>query len=383
MNSKVKIKVAILQRVCANYRLTLFRQLAANPDLDIRLFLGEDLPNSKVKSVKNIEGVAHEKLGTQVLRLGRRLLVNHKGLIGRLSRYSPDIIICEGESNFLSYLKAILYRVKNRRVRLVLWTQGGRPGKKRHNRVMNFLRRFLWHRFHAFITYSSYGRDRAIEFGIAEEKIHVATNVCDTAFHLQKSRSIGDSKVGARKRLGIDQDCFMTLYIGATDRNKRLEALIDAATIVGRDSMEVFVVGDGESLDSLKRHAHDVSATNVTFTGRIVDNLPYYFKAADVFVMPGMGGILLSECMAYQLPIIVYQADGTEYDLVEHGKTGIRLSNGSPKEIADYLSSLLNQREQLAQWGREAQKRIVDKYNTKSQAQSLTRCINQLISMNL
>jgi glycosyltransferase involved in cell wall biosynthesis len=145
--------------------------------------------------------------------------------------------------------------------------------------------------------------------------------------------------------------------------------------------LEVFVVGDGDWLDTLKRHANRVSATNVTFTGRVVDNLPYYYKAADVFVLPGRGGMVISESMAYELPVIVYQADGTEYDLVEHGKTGIRLSEGSSKDIADCLSSLLDQRETLVEWGREGQKRILEKYNTNSMARSVTQCINQVIGM--
>jgi glycosyltransferase involved in cell wall biosynthesis len=381
MNSEAKTKVAILQRVCTNYRLTLFRELAADPNLDMKLFIGEDLPDSKVKNAEKIEDVAYEQLQTKVVRLGGRILVDHKGLIAKLSEYSPDVIICEGESNLLSYLKAFLYRLKNKRVKLVQWTLGGIPGRQYTNKVMNFIRRALWHRFDGFIAYSSYGKHKAMEFGIAEEKIHVATNVCDTRFHVQRCRSIEGSKTEVRARLGITPDCFMALYIGAIDKNKRLETLIDAAQMIRGHGLEVFVVGDGDWLDTLKRHANRVSATNVTFTGRVVDNLPYYYKAADVFVLPGRGGMVISESMAYELPVIVYQADGTEYDLVEHGKTGIRLSEGSSKDIADCLSSLLDQRETLVEWGREGQKRILEKYNTNSMARSVTQCINQVIGM--
>ncbi len=376
MTGKTRTKVAILQRVCTSYRLVLFQELATDPDLEIKLFIGEDVPNSKAKSAPNIEGVAFEKLETQVLKPGKRILLNHKRLIGRLSEYCPDIMICEGESNLLSYLKAIWYRAWNRRVRLVLWTLGGLPGRRYGNKAANLVRRTLWRRFDAIITYSSYGKRKAVEFGIAEDKVFVATNVCDTRYHLEQSRSIAGSKADARKRLGIDPDGFLALYVGAINKNKRLETLIDAAGALASRRLHAIVIGDGDWLERLKHYAQNMSAGNVTFPGRIVGDLPWYYKAADVFVLPGRGGIVVSESMAYGCPVIVYQADGTEYDLVEHRKTGLRLSDGCSKELTECLAGLLDHRGQLAEWGREGRKRIEERYNTTSMAQSVTRCIH-------
>ena len=38
--------------------------------------------------------------------------------------------------------------------------------------------------------------------------------------------------------------------------------------------------------------------------------------SADVVVVPGRGGIVISEAMVHGVPVIVHQADGTEYELV-------------------------------------------------------------------
>jgi len=48
------MKIAILQRVCTSYRASLFQLLSAKDDVDMHVFFGDDLPNSKVKSTKKL-----------------------------------------------------------------------------------------------------------------------------------------------------------------------------------------------------------------------------------------------------------------------------------------------------------------------------------------
>ena len=44
-----------------------------------------------------------------------------------------------------------------------------------------------------------------------------------------------------------------------------------------------------------------------------------YFAAADLFVLPGTGGLAVQQAMAFGLPVVVAQADGTQSDLVRIG----------------------------------------------------------------
>ena len=46
---------------------------------------------------------------------------------------------------------------------------------------------------------------------------------------------------------------------------------------------------------------------------------------ADIVYVPGRGGMIISEAMAFACPVILHEADGTEYDLVINGKTGFRI----------------------------------------------------------
>ncbi len=66
----------------------------------------------------------------------------------------------------------------------------------------------------------------------------------------------------------------------------------------------------------------DVSYPETEFPGGIHDEaLAPWFRKADLFVLPGTGGLALQQAMAYGLPVIAGVADGTQADLV-------RQSNG-------------------------------------------------------
>jgi glycosyltransferase involved in cell wall biosynthesis len=41
-----------------------------------------------------------------------------------------------------------------------------------------------------------------------------------------------------------------------------------------------------------------------------------YFQTADLFVLPGTGGLAVQQAMANALPVVVAQGDGTQDDLV-------------------------------------------------------------------
>jgi glycosyltransferase involved in cell wall biosynthesis len=57
-------------------------------------------------------------------------------------------------------------------------------------------------------------------------------------------------------------------------------------------------------------------------------------------MLPGIEGMVISEAMAYSLPVIAYQADGTEYDPIQNGVNGIRLNRGDSTEITEAIEPL-------------------------------------------
>src|ERR1044071_6892315 len=175
-----KLRLAVLQRVCAGYRVSLFQMLADNKNIEMRLFIGDDLPVSKVRNATDLKSIPHSRLKTWHSSFGARMLTWHRGLIKELDKFSPDVILCEGESHFLGYLQAIVYKYFfNHNVALMHWCFISLPGwrsvggKGMRSHIKAFFRKF----FDAFVVYSSFSKDSLVSLGQSGEKIFVATNV--------------------------------------------------------------------------------------------------------------------------------------------------------------------------------------------------------------
>ncbi len=367
------LKVAVLQRVCTSYRAQLFCELAADPRIEIRIFIGDDVPNSKVRSGEDLSGLDIVRLKTRFLSLGSRCLVQHSGLIRELQRFDPDVILTEGESNLLSYLKAMVYRMRHPCTALVHWSLGGLPGelmvrKGLRGRLVNALRR----NFDAYLLYSSYGKKVMLANGFDETSLFVAVNVSDLSSHRRLAAKV--SREQARALLGVG-DKFMVLFVGAMTKEKRLDVLIEAAARLDRAQYGVFLVGDGRVRDELAEQILAKDLTHVHLVGRVTEGLENYYRAADVVALPGRGGMVISEAMAYGCPVIAYHADGTEYDLVEDGVTGVRLRKGSAKELLEAIESLHAMPDKTDGMAAEAVCRVGEQFNTENMIANMLAAI--------
>lgn len=373
------IRIAILQRVLPAYRVHLFKIISANVANEVRIFIGEDLPDSKARSITNFGCLDVIKLPTRFFKFGARYLLEHRGLKNALATFDPDVIICEGESNFLSYLKAIWYRKSNSRVALIHWSLGGLPGAPITNPVKHAVKRYLLSKFETFIVYSSYGRGELLNFGCSRDRIHVAVNVSNTQHHLIAYRDLALTREEVRNELCLPMK-FTVLYAGTIEDDKRLETLIKALAEKSAPACNLVVLGDGPMLSDLKLMALELGLHHSFFPGSVsLEVMAKYYRAGDVFVLPGRGGMVISEAMAHGLPVIVHQADGVEFDLVQDGITGYRLDNNSAEAIRAAITKLWNAPEEAAAMGVAGQRLIERKYTSDSMAKAIQAAVVQAI----
>lgn len=351
--------LAILQRVCTSYRLELFRRLAAQPEIRVRLFLGDDLPDSKVRSTADFADLDVVKLPTRWFGLGRRVVPRHRGLASALRDFDPDVILSEGDSHFLAFLTAARVRSERPGRALVHWGLGGLPGSD-GGRLVNRLKRPLQARADAFLVYSSFGRRVMEQIGHPPGRIVVAVNVSDTDRHRAAAAALADTRAEARAALGLP-DRFTVVSVGALDANKRVDVLIDAVAELDPERVGLLIVGAGALLETLQSQVSRRGLENVMLTGAVPPGeLARYYRAGDVLALPGRGGMVISEAMAHGLPVIVHQADGTETDLVRDGETGLRLESGSAEDFRRAIEALAADPEGSARLG-EAGARLVDR----------------------
>lgn len=368
------LRLAVLQRVCPGYRTALFTKLSSHPEVDVRLFLGDDIPDSKVKSASDLTGISFRKMKTRFIRIGKRTLPWHVGLTGELRKFRPDVILCEGESHFLGYLQAILYKLSfGRGVSLIHWCFISLPGEPLGGvglraKIKAFFRRF----FDAFLVYSSFSKDILLSLGQPGEKIFVATNVCDTNKFIKASDRTTESRSEARRKLGIP-DRFTVLYTGTLDANKRPEIFLDLAQELNAERFNFVLLGTGPLLDALRERTTREGLSNVSLPGRVTDELPLYYRGADVLLVPGRGGIVISEAMAFGVPVIVHEADGTEHDLVLQNVTGVRLSKGDLAEFRNAIVVLAQNRTLCEKMSHECKRLIRHRFTTENMVDQIVK----------
>ncbi len=369
-----KLKVAILQRVCPEYRIPLFTQLSQSQDVDVTLFIGEPPPKSKAKNSSNLGGINIHRMKTRFIRVGRRVFPWHVGLVRELGKLKPDVILCEGESHFLGYLQGIFYRhLINRRVGLMHWCFISLPGEEDRLdspifRIKAFFRRF----FDAFVLYSSFSKERLVQLGVPAEKAFVATNVGNVKKQLRLADELSFTPDEARATLGLPNQ-FTLLFLGTLDANKHPEIMLDLARETSAKDCNFVLLGAGPLQEALEQRVKEEGLSNVFVCGRVGDELPLYLRASSALLIPGRGGIVISEAMAFRIPVVVHQADGTEHDLVEDQVTGIRLDSGSAPSFLKAIEYLRENPSVCAAMGAEARHRVESRFTTENM-------VNQIVA---
>ena len=91
--------------------------------------------------------------------------------------------------------------------------------------------------------------------------------------------------------------------------------------------------------------------------------------------LPGRGGMVISEAMAYGCPVIAYQADGTEFDLVVDGETGIRMKRGDSEELLEAIESVALEIDHFAAMGNTARDRLLGRFGIEDMSSQIMRAV--------
>jgi glycosyltransferase involved in cell wall biosynthesis len=111
-------------------------------------------------------------------------------------------------------------------------------------------------------------------------------------------------------------------------------------------------------------------------------DLEPYFAKADLFVLPGTGGLAVQQAMAHGLPVIVAQGDGTQDDLVQPG-SGWQIAPGDLDALIRSLKQALSDLHKLREMGKEAFRVVVEEINLETMAQAFVDAVEIIAKMEL
>jgi len=159
----------------------------------------------------------------------------------------------------------------------------------------------------------------------------------------------------------IDEFCdgkVNILFVGRLEKRKGLNYLLQAYKRVKQEvpNSRLIAVGPGTRLrGKYKKQVRQSGLEDVVFVGYVsYDDLPRYYKTADIFCSPATGresfGIVLLEAMAVGKPIVASNIEGYA-SVVTHGVEGLLVPPRDEERLAQSLISLMSDKSLRQQMG--------------------------------
>ncbi len=157
------------------------------------------------------------------------------------------------------------------------------------------------------------------------------------------------------------------LFVGRLESRKGLNYLIKAYEQVKKEfpNSRLIIVGPGTRLRrKYEKHIRRNDLKDIVFVGYVpYDELPRYYKTADIFCSPATGGesfgIVLLEAMAVGKPIVASNIDGYA-SILTHGVEGLLVPPKDKGVLAQALISLMTDESLRHQMGAKGRLKALD-----------------------
>lgn len=349
---KFPARLALQQRVLPHYRVPFFDALARATQGGLALLAGDPRPEEHIGANKRpkIADFTHTK-NYHLLR-GSLYFCYQEGLIDWLEENDPAALIVEATPRYLATPAAIRWMKKRGRP-VIGWGLGA----PRHAGLLAGFRQKNWMRFlnnfDALIAYSERGAADYASYGIPEERIFVARNA---AVHKPKGGLL-------TRPLRQDYEPLVVLFVGRLQERKRIDNLLRASAALPKNLQpNLWIVGDGPAREALEALAEEIFSKARFLGERHGAELDHIWAEADLFVLPGTGGLAVQEAMSHALPVIVAKGDGTQDDLVRP-ENGWQIPPDDPDALEETLAIALSDPPRLRSMGAGSYRIVRDEIN--------------------
>jgi glycosyltransferase involved in cell wall biosynthesis len=174
------------------------------------------------------------------------------------------------------------------------------------------------------------------------------------------------------------------LFVGRLSDEKGAETLIRAAAL--NKNIPVHIVGIGPADSYLHRLAEHLGADNVQFKGYLRgEALRHEYAQARFVVVPSICyevfGLTVLEAYASGKPVIASQMGGLG-EIVRNGETGLFVSAGNIDELAEKITTLWNNPDQIYAMGRTARHLVETIYNPEEHYRRIMEIYKGVLTKN-
>jgi glycosyltransferase involved in cell wall biosynthesis len=365
MNSRFPGKLGLQQRVLPSYRAPFFDLLASSCEGGLSLFAGLPRPSEGIASAERLQ-VADYRSGDNLHLFGGPLYFCYqRGLLSWLADWKPDALIVEANPRYLATSSAVKW-MRSRGGNVIGWGLGAPP----LSGLLAGLRRSQWGKFlgqfAALIAYSQRGAEEYRALGFPPQKVFVASNAVSpspTAPPPSRPTSFNGKPV--------------ILFVGRLQARKRLDLLMRACSTMPEPKPRLVIIGDGPAQAELVSLAKGVYPSAEFVGARHGPELEPYFAQADLFVLPGTGGLAVQEAMSHGLPVLVAKGDGTQDDLVRDAN-GWQIAPDDYPALVETLRLALSDVGRLRKMGSESYRIVKEEINLEKMVEVFVKALNTL-----
>lgn len=353
-------RLGLQQRVLPSYRVPFFDLLAQSCE-SMSLFAGQARPVEMIAGGRPQVAAYHEAKNIHLFS-GAFYLCHQQNFISWLAEWNPHTLIVEANPRYLATSSAVNWmHARGRKV--IGWGLGSPPlsgplaGFRQKSRI-SFLSKF-----DALLAYSQRGADEYAALGFPREKIFVAHNSVSPkpTFNLQPATFKPTPSI---------------LFVGRLQARKRVDHLLRACAEM-ESKPRLMIVGDGPERAALESLAKDVYPSAEFIGAKHGADLKPYFEQADLFVLPGTGGLAVQEAMSYGLPVIVAKGDGTQDDLVRDGN-GWQIQPEDYGALVSTMKNALSDTARLRKMGAESFRIVSEEINIQKMVEVFVDALNSV-----
>lgn len=360
----IPARVGLQQRVFPEYRAPFFNLLAKSCLQGFSLFTGLPREEESIRTASGLQNADYQLGQNLHISNGKTYFCYQNGLIRWLQRWQPNALIMEANPRYLATPAAANW-MHARRHPVIGWGLGAPPrGKTETHLRLNFLRYF-----DAVITYSKNGAEQYAACGIDPKRIFVAANAMVSRPAQPapfRPESLKDGKA-------------CVLFVGRLQERKKLDVLLQACAGLPESlKPRLVIVGDGPDRARLEALAASVFPEAQFAGAKHGVELEPYFNKADLFLLPGTGGLAVQQAMAHALPVIVGQADGTQDELVRPDN-GWSLPDAEPATLVRTLTDALSDVKRLRKMGLASYRIVAEEVNIESMVEIFAKAIKSVL----
>ena len=188
---------------------------------------------------------------------------------------------------------------------------------------------------------------------------------------LHKFQFDSEKRKEIRQKYGIQKSDSVIIYTGQANKQKQTDKLL---LIAKENSNKKFLIVGPLEEELIE---FGTISENVIITGQILQNIEYYYSAADIFILPskheGLSNSLL-EALSMNLPVIVTPVGEARF-LIDHKINGI-LSD--VENFSYWIDELHHNRELCEKLSNNSRQLIKDKYNWRISTKKMSKLFKKL-----